>query len=88
MKNRTLQDMRLAKELTQEQASMFLTITKEYLSMLENGDRNPSDTLKEKMAKLYNCTIADIYSAVNSTKRLKISKEARINANKNVNKKV
>ena len=88
MKNRTLQDMRLAKELTQEQASMFLTITKEYLSMLENGDRNPSDTLKEKMAKLYNCTIADIYSAVNSTRRLKISKEARINANKNVNKKV
>lgn len=77
MKNRTLQDMRLAKELTQEQASTFLTITKEYLSMLENGDRNPSDTLKEKMAKLYNCTIADIYSAVNSTKRLKNKQRRR-----------
>lgn len=89
MKNKTLQDLRLAKELTQEQASILLTITKEYLSMLENGDRNPSDGLKEKMAKLYNCTIADIYMAINSTKRLKRqTKEARINASKNINKKV
>ena len=40
--------------------------------MLETGDRNPSDSLKEKMAKLYDCQIADIYSAINSTKRLKI----------------
>ena len=89
MKNKTLQDLRLAKELTQEQASILLTITKEYLSMLENGDRNPSDGLKEKMAKLYNCTIADIYMAINSTKRLKRqAKEARINASKNINKKV
>ena len=50
--------------------SFTLTITKEYLSMLENGDRNPSDSLKEKMAKLYNCNIADIFLAINSTKCL------------------
>ena len=78
MKNKTLQDLRNNRKLTQEQASKLLTITKEYLSMLENGDRNPSDNLKEKMARLYNCDIAEIYLAINLTKRLKTkSKEAK-----------
>lgn len=66
---KTLQELRRDKNLTQEQASKILAITKEYLSMLENGDRNPSDNLKEKMAKLYNCSIADIFLSINSTKR-------------------
>lgn len=71
---KTLQELRVKKELTQEQASKILDITKEYISMLETGDRNPSDSLKEKMAKLYDCQIADIYSAINSTKRLKTAR--------------
>lgn len=71
MKNINLQSLRINKGLTQEQASKILGIRKEYLSMLENGDRNPSDSLKEKMAKLYNCEIVDIFLAINSTKRLK-----------------
>lgn len=71
MKKRTLQELRKNKKLTQEQASKLLEITKEYLSMLENGDRNPSDSLKEKMAKLYDCSIADIFFSINSTKCLK-----------------
>ena len=71
MKNKTLQQLRNNKGLTQEQASKIFGVTKEYLSMLENGDRNPSDSLKEKMAKLYNCEIAEIFLAINSTKRFK-----------------
>lgn len=71
MKNKTLKDLRAETKLTQEQAAKVLDITKEYLSMLETADRNPSDNLKEKMARLYNCTIADIYLAINSTKCLK-----------------
>ena len=71
MNNKTLKDLRNNKKLTQDQASKLLAITKEYLSMLENGDRNPSDKKKKKMAKLYNCSIADIFLSVNSTKRLK-----------------
>lgn len=74
MRNKTLQDLRKEKELTQEQSAKVLSITKEYLSMLENGDRNPSDTLKEKMTKLYDCDIANIFLAINSTKRLKNKK--------------
>lgn len=71
MKNKTLKDFRIEKGLTQEQTSKILNITKEYLSMLETADRNPSDNLKEKMAKLYDCEITDIFLAINSTKRLK-----------------
>lgn len=71
MKKKTLKEFRKEKGLTQEQASKVLSITKEYLSMLENGDRNPSDRLKEKMAKLYNCDIANIFLAISSTKCLK-----------------
>lgn len=67
---KTLKDLREDKKLTQEQSAKILLITKEYLSMLENGSRNPSDTLKGKMAKLYECNIADIFLAINSTKRL------------------
>lgn len=76
MKTKTLQQLRIDKTLTQEQASRLLMITKEYLSMLENGDRNPSDSLKLKMCKLYDCEIADIFLAIKSTKRLKRKKEA------------
>lgn len=79
MKKKTLQDLRKEKKLTQEQSSKILSITKEYLSMLENGERNPSDNLKEKMSKLYNCDIADIFLAINSTKRLKSVKKIDIN---------
>lgn len=71
MKNKNLQELRLDKGLTQEQASKILGITKEYLSMLETADRNPSDNLKTKLAKLYKCEPVDIFLAVNSTKRLK-----------------
>lgn len=71
MKKKTLQDLRKDKQLTQLQASKLLSITIQYISMLENGDRNPSDSLKEKMAKVYGCNISDIFLAINSTKCLK-----------------
>lgn len=81
MKIKNLQELRKDRQLTQEQASKVLEIKLEYLSMLENGKRNPSDSLKDKMSKLYNCSIADIYLAINSTKCLKNKKEAIKNAN-------
>lgn len=74
MKTKTLQDLRINKNLTQEQTAKILTINKVYLSMLENGSRNPSDSLKMRMSKLYGCSIADIFLAINSTNRLKSKK--------------
>ena len=46
----TLQEMRIKKGLTQQQASKILNINSDYLSMIENKNRNPSDKLKKKMA--------------------------------------
>ncbi len=68
---KNLKKLREEANLTQEQASKILDITKEYLSMLENGTRNPSDILKEKMSKLYKVEISDIFLAVKETKCFK-----------------
>lgn len=70
MIKRDLRQLRENKELTQEQAAKILKITKEYLSMVERAERNPSDTLKEGMAKLYDVSIADIFLSIKQTKCL------------------
>ncbi len=59
----TLKELRENKSLTQEQAAKILDVTKEYLSMLERGKRNPSDKMKERMCDLYNCKIEQIFLA-------------------------
>ncbi len=70
MRTRDLRKLREDKKLTQEQASKILKITKEYLSMIERAERNPSDTLKEGMAELYNVSIAEIFLSIKQTKCL------------------
>ena len=67
----TLKDLRENKSLTQEQAAKILDVTKEYLSMLERGKRNPSDKMKERMCDLYNCKIEQIFSACRGTRLLR-----------------
>jgi len=71
MKKKTFKQLREKSNLTQEQASKLLEITKEYLSMIENATRKPSDELKEKMAKLYKVSISDIFLAIKETKCFK-----------------
>ncbi|MBO4815421.1 MAG: helix-turn-helix transcriptional regulator [Clostridia bacterium] len=68
MKIKTLKQLRENKKLTQEQASKELDVTKEYLSMLERAERNPSDKMKERMASLYGCKTVDIFLACEETK--------------------
>ena len=68
MKRKTLKELREAVKLTQEQASKSLNITKEYLSMIERAERNPSDELKEKMAILYKVSINYIFLSIKETK--------------------
>lgn len=71
MKQNNLKQLRENKGLTQEQASKLLDITKEYLSMLECAKRNPSDSIKEKMAKLYSVDIGNIFLAIKETQSFK-----------------
>lgn len=68
MKYITLKILRTNKGKTQDEAANQFSITKEYLSMIENGKRNPSDKLKEKMANFYGVSISDIFLAINQTK--------------------
>ena len=67
----TLKELRVKRKLTQKEASEYLKITPEYLSMIERGDRNPSDELKEKMSELYKKSMADIFLTIKETKCLK-----------------
>ena len=71
LKKVTLQEIRLKRKLTQEQASKALGITKEYLSALERAERNPSDKLKAKMAELYKVSDVEIFLACKETKCFK-----------------
>ncbi len=71
MKPKTLKDLRESKDITQEELAKEFNITKEYLSMLERGERNPSDKLKKKMADFFKVSMAYIFLCINETKRLK-----------------
>ena len=71
MKTKTLRELRIEKNFTQAQVSKLLDISIRHVSLLENGDRNPSDKTKEKLAKLYNVSVIDIFLACDRTKRSK-----------------
>lgn len=66
MKN--LKKLREDNGLTQKEVAKELDTTITYISLIENGNRNPSDKIKEKLAKLYKVTINDIFWAIKLTK--------------------
>lgn len=63
-----LKQLRENRGFTQKEVAKLLDTSIQYLSALENGKKNPSDKYKEKLAKLYKCSVVDIFLAVNSTK--------------------
>jgi transcriptional regulator with XRE-family HTH domain len=67
MKRKSLKQMREAKGLTQEQVAKLTDTTITFISLLENKKRNASDEMKEKLAKIYNCEVTDIYLALRLT---------------------
>ena len=67
---KTLKTLREDNGLTQKQVAKKLDTTITYISLIENGSRNPSDKMKEKMTKLYGCSITDIFLAIKLTKCL------------------
>lgn len=69
MEEYTLKELRIANELTQEEVAKRANITKDYVSMMERGIRNPSDKLKEKLAVIFETTVMQIFLAVQTTKR-------------------
>jgi len=68
MEEYNIQELRIKNNLTQYQVARKTGVTKDYISMIERGIRNPSDKMKEKLAKLYNTTVVQIFLAYNRTK--------------------
>lgn len=68
MRKNTLQDFRIQKGLTQEELAKLTETTKDYISLLERGKRNPSDKMKAKLAKIFDVEIVQIFLAVQRTK--------------------
>lgn len=75
MKKYTLKELREKNNLTQKEVSERLGVNKNYISMIENGTRNPSDKMKNELAKIYKCTVIDIFLSIQATKRLIKTKE-------------
>lgn len=68
MKNKTLKELRESVNMTQNDVAEKLDKTVTYISLLENGKRNPSDKLKEQLSKIYKVSISDIFLAIKLTK--------------------
>lgn len=68
MKNLTMQQLRLKSKKTQEQVAKEIGVTKDYISLLERGLRNPSDNLKKKLARVYSTDVIQIFLATQRTK--------------------
>lgn len=76
MKKMTLKEWRIKRGYTQKLAANKTDTTITYISLLENGHKNPSDKMKEKLAKLYKCSIEEIFLAIKLTNS-KSKKEVR-----------
>lgn len=70
MERYTLKQLREKNELTQKEVSEKLGVNKNYISMIENGSRNPSDKMKNELAKIYKCSVVDIFLSIQATKCL------------------
>lgn len=68
MKQYTLKEIREKRGMTQEQVAKATNKTTRYISMIEQGLRNPSDSLKEDLSKIYRVSIMQIFLAVKTTK--------------------
>lgn len=75
MKEKTLKELRLAKKFTQKKLAEKTGLSKDYISMIERGERNPSDKAKGILAEVLNVPIVQIFLAIQRTKST--NKEAK-----------
>lgn len=67
MKELTFKELRVKKKLTQEQVAEKSGFSKDYISMIERGERNPSDKAKAIFAKIFDVSIVQIFLATQRT---------------------
>ena len=64
---KSFKELRKKIDLTTDDAAAKLGITKSMLYKVEQGYRNPSPKLMKSMSLLYECSIQDVFSALNIT---------------------
>ena len=56
-----LEELRKKRKLTQEQLSIKLNITSDYVSMIERGARTPGFKLAKRIADFFETTVDEIF---------------------------
>ncbi|SES19880.1 helix-turn-helix transcriptional regulator [Psychrobacillus sp. OK032] len=56
-----VREKRVALGMTQDELSLMLDVSRQTIISLEKGRYNPSITLAFKLAKLFQCTIEEIF---------------------------
>lgn len=67
MKELTFRELRLKNKLTQEQLAERSGFSKDYISMIERGERNPSDKAKAIFAEIFDVPIVQIFLSLQRT---------------------
>ena len=67
MKQLTFKELRQKSKLTQEQVAEKTGFSKDYISMIERGERNPSDKAKIVFAKVFKVPAVQIFLATQRT---------------------
>lgn len=75
MKEKTFKDLRIDANLTQEQLANKSGFSKDYISMIERGERNPSDKAKTVFANILGIPVVEIFLATQRT--ISTTKEAK-----------
>lgn len=61
MKQKTFKELRIEAGLTQEEVAKKTGYSKDYISMIERGERNPSDKAKKVFANIFGVSIVQIF---------------------------
>ena len=68
MKKYTLKELRETRKMTQEEVGKATGKTTRYISMIEQGIRNPSDKMKAILADVYGVSLMQIFLSTQTTK--------------------
>lgn len=68
MKELNMKELRLKRKMTQEKLAEKTGFSKDYISMIERGERNPSDKAKAIFAEALNVPVIQIFLATQRTK--------------------
>lgn len=67
MKEYTFKELRIKSNLTQEKLAEKSGFSKDYISMIERGERTPSDKAKMKFAEIFDVPPVQIFLAIQRT---------------------